>query len=135
MSVELIDPSELQRPAERPVTLLGTEVFAAAAVPMIAITDGGDVVDVNDAAASLLGRPVDQLRQEPIGHFVGGLTGDELRDIVIAARRSPATVDGGPRVVHRANGTDVGVEVLVRALRDGVRWPILLVQLLVGPTA
>ena len=33
MSIELIDPTELQRPNERTTTLLGTEVFAAAAVP------------------------------------------------------------------------------------------------------
>lgn len=132
MSIELIDPTELQRPADKQVSLLGTEVFAAAAVPMLAITDTGDIVDANEAAGNLIGRPATALRQESISRFVGGLDGTELRDLVINARRSPATVDAGPRVVHRAAGGDVGVEVLVRALRDGVRWPVLLVQLLVG---
>lgn len=132
MSIELIDPTELQRPADRQVSLLGTEVFAAAAIPMLAISDTGDIVDANEAAGSLLGRPATALRQESISRFVDGLDGVELRDLVVNARRSPTTVDAGPRVVHRATGGDVGVEVLVRALRDGVRWPVLLVQLLVG---
>lgn len=132
MSIELIDPTELQRPADRQVSLLGTEVFAAAAVPMLAITDAGDIVDANEAAGSLVGRPATQLRQEPISRFVEGLSGTELRDLVINARRAPTTVDAGPRLVHRSTGDDVRVEVLVRALRDGVRWPVLLVQLLVA---
>jgi PAS domain-containing protein len=135
MSIELLDPTELQRPADRQVSLLGTEVFAAAAVPMLAITDTGDIVDANEAAGSLIGTPAAQLRQEPISRFVDGLDSTALRDLVITARRAPATVDAGPRVVHRATGGNVGVEVLVRALRDGVRWPVLLVQLLVGAPA
>jgi PAS domain-containing protein len=130
MSIELIDPTELQRPNERSTTLLGTEVFAAAAVPMIAINDAGEIVEANDAAGDLLGRAPTQLRQESIGRFVTGLDGEELRGHVIAARRSPATVDAGVSTVHQAGGADIAADVLIRALRDGVRWPVLLVQLI-----
>lgn len=133
MSIELIDPTELERPNDKNVTLLGTEVFNAAAVPMMAITDSGEVVDVNDAAADLLGRNPMTIRQEPIGHFVDGLVGERLKTHVITARRTPATVDAGTYVVKQTGGTAVEADVLIRALRDGVRWPILLVQLI--PTA
>jgi PAS domain-containing protein len=133
MSIELIDPTELQRPTERTTTLLGTEVFAAAAVPMIAITDAGEIVEANDAAGDLLGRPSSHLRQEPIGRFVEGMEGAELRTHVVAARRCPATVDAGVATVRQAGGADISADVLIRALRDGVRWPVLLVQLI--PTA
>jgi PAS domain S-box-containing protein len=130
MSIELIDPAELRHPSSRTATLLGTEVFAAAAVPMLAIDDGGEIVDVNEAAAGLIGRPVAQLRQEQIGRYVDGLAGSDLRELVVAARATTTTVDAGRRRARRAGGTEVQVEVSVRALRDGVRWPILLVQLL-----
>lgn len=130
MSIELLDPTELERPNDKNVTLLGTEVFSAACVPMLAITDGGEVVDVNDAAADLLRRNPTQIRQEPIGHFVDGLVGERLKTHVIAARRSPATVDAGTYVVKQPAGAAAEADVLIRALRDGVRWPILLVQLI-----
>ncbi len=133
MSIELIDPSELQRPNERTVTLLGTEVFSAAAVPMLAITDGGEIIEANDAAGDLLGQAPAQLRQEPIARFVDRLAGGELRTHVVAARRSPTTVDAGTSPVRGAGGAELTADVLIRALRDGVRWPVLLVQLI--PTA
>lgn len=130
MSIELLDPTELQRPDDQQVTLLGTEVFEAAAVPMLAITDSGDIVDVNEAAADLLGRSAAQLRQESIGRFVDGLDGDRLSLHVIAARRAPNTVDAGTFAVQQVGGRSAEADVLIRALRDGVRWPILLVQLI-----
>jgi PAS domain-containing protein len=130
MSIELIDPTELQRPDDQPVTLLGTEVFEAAAVPMVAMTDSGDVVDINQSAADLLGRPATQVRQEPIGRFIEGFEGERLRSHVIAARRAPLTIDAGTYRLHCSGGVAHEADVLVRALRDGVRWPVLLVQLL-----
>lgn len=130
MSIELIDPAELERPNDKNVTLLGTEVFNAAAVPMLAITDSGEVVDVNDAAADLLGKNPVSVRQEHVGQFVDGFDGERLKTHVIAARRSPVTVDAGTYSVKQTGGTTIEADVLVRALRDGVRWPILLVQLI-----
>jgi hypothetical protein len=130
MSIELLDPTELQRPDDQQVTLLGTEVFEAAAVPMLAITDSGDIVDANEAAADLLGSCSHQIRQEPIGRFVDGLDGDRLSLHVISARRAPNTVDAGTYTVQQVGGRTADADVLIRALRDGVRWPILLVQLI-----
>ena len=56
---------------------------------MLAITDSGEVVDVNDAAADLLGKNPVTVRQESIGQFVDGLDGERLKAHVIAATRSP----------------------------------------------
>jgi PAS domain S-box-containing protein len=129
MALELVDPTELQRPTGRTATLLGTEVFAAAAIPMLAVSDDGEIVDVNEAAAQFLGRPATSLRQEPAARVMGGFEPDELRQLLADARRAPGSVACGEKQIRHAGGSSTTVNVVVRAMRDGVRWPIVLLQL------
>jgi PAS domain-containing protein len=129
LSIELIDPTDFQRPADRPISLLGTEVFAAATVPMLAVSDAGEIVDANEAAAAFLGRPASALRQEPVGRMFGGFEPDELQTHIAHARRAPGSVLLGPRTVCHADGTRRRAVIVLRAMREGVRWPIVLLQL------
>lgn len=116
-------------------SLLGTEVFAVAAVAMIALSDAGEIVDANEAAADLLGIAPSGLRQEPISRFLPSLAEAPLRNHVVSARRSDSTVTIGPLWIRGAGRGETEAVALLRALRDGVRWPILLLQLLpYGPT-
>ncbi len=95
-----------------PLARLDPSVFVDAPVPMLATTTSGVVVEANDVAATLFGRPASELVQEPLDRHVELCSGRPLAADLRAAARGRELVAIGPGEVRRRGGGGAAVLLL-----------------------
>lgn len=121
------------RSAERPANRLEPVVFNHARVALLTVTTAGVVVDVNAAAAELLGRMRYELVQEPIGQHVLPLSGVSIGGCLAHAARSPDAESFGTCAVRRRGARDIAMELVVSSGCRVSGRDLLLLQLVPLP--